>query len=229
MIRRDYLLRMIAEFLELLSRLQSLKKGQRWGEAAGVIDKEFERLVGAGAEAVARLTETDLLARIIQGEPTQVIRDKTLMVTALLKEAGDTAGAEGRQEQSRAYYLKGLHLLLDVLAQGELSDWPDFVPKVEVFTAALGDGQLPLETLARLMQHFERSGNFAKAEDALFEIIEAEPLRPGLLEFGTAFYERLRRHTDRELEEGNLPRPELEAGLAELRRTLSQEATEETA
>jgi Family of unknown function (DUF6483) len=222
MIRRDYLLRMIAEFLELLSRLQSLKKGQRWGEAAGVIDKEFERLVGTGAEAVARLTETELLARIIQGEPTQVVRDKTLMVTVLLKEAGDTAGGEGRLEQSRAYYLKGLHLLLDVLAQGELSDWPDFVPTVEVFLAALGDGQLPLETLARLMQHYERLGDFGKAEDALFEIVEAEPLRPGLLEFGTSFYERVGRHTDRELEEGNLPRRELEAGRGELRRMIEK-------
>lgn len=220
MIRRDYFLRMIADFLELLNRLDSLKKGQRWSEATGVLDTGFERLVGAGAEAVERLSETELLARVIQGEPTQIVRDKTLMLTALLKEAGDVADEQGRTEQSRAYYLKGLHLLLDVLAQGELSDWPDFVPKVEMFGAVLDEEQLPVETLARLMQHHERSGNFAKAEDELFAIAGREPRIPGVLEFGQAFYERVGRHSDRELEEGNLPRRELVTGLAELRRRL---------
>ncbi len=218
MIRRDYLLRMIAEFLELLNRLQSLKREEDWNEAAGLINSEFERLMGTGAEAVERLSDTELLAKIIQGEPTQIVRDKTLMVTALLKEAGDTAAAQGREEQSRLFFIKGLHLLLDVMSQGELSDWPDFVPKVEAFTSALGSGPVPLQTLARLMQHYERAGDFAKAEDALFAIVQMEPCAPGLLEFGTSFYERLSRHTDRALEEGNLPRPELEAGVQELRR-----------
>lgn len=220
MIRRDYILRMIAEFLELLSRLQSLKKGQLWGEATGLINAEFERLIGAGAEAVAGLSETELLAKIILGEPTQVVRDKTLMLTALLKEAGDAAAAQGREEQSRAFYVRGLHLLLDVISQGELSDWPEFVPKVEVFTSSIGEGHLPVSSLARLMQHYERGGSFAKAEDALFDIVRAEPQLPGLLEFGTSFYERIGRQRDRTLEEGNLPRPELESGLRELRLAL---------
>ncbi len=223
MIRRDYLLRMIAEFLELLSRLQSLKRGQKWGEATSLIDTEFQRLIGAGADAVQGLSETELLAKVIQGEATQVVRDKTLMLTALLKEAGDTAAAQGREEQSRAFFIKGLHLLLDVISQGEISDWPDFVPKVEAFIGAIDEGNLPVSTLARLMQHYERAGSFAKAEDALFNIVQAEPRFPGLLEFGTSFYERIGRQRDRVLEEGNLPRSELEAGLRELRQALQSE------
>jgi hypothetical protein len=34
MIRRDYILRMLAEFFEALSRIRSLQKGQKWGEAS---------------------------------------------------------------------------------------------------------------------------------------------------------------------------------------------------
>jgi hypothetical protein len=217
MIRRDYILRMIAEFIEMLNRLEGLKKGQLWTQAAELVDHEFERLVGSGAETIAQLSETELLARVIRGEPTQVVRDKTLIITALLKEAGDVATRAGRIDRGHQFYLKGLHLLLDVLAEGDSSDWPDFVPKVEMFTAALGGAPLPMGTLARLMQHYELTGDFAKAEDALFAMIENEPETPGLIEFGTAFYERLCRHTDTALELGNLPRPELEAGLAELR------------
>jgi hypothetical protein len=217
-IRRDYILRMIEEFIQALARVNALKQDQRWQEAAGVVDEEFQRLIGMGAQAVARLTETELLARIIRGEPTQAVRDKTLMLTALLKEAGDVAALEERAEESRSCYLKGLHLLLETLAHEEVSAFPEFVPRVEMFAAVLRDSTLPLETQALLMQHYERSGEFAKAEDALFAMLEAEPGNAGLVKFGASFYKRLQGQSDAALEAGNLPRPELAAGLVELRK-----------
>ena len=217
MIRRDYILRMIEEFVQVLSRIKSLEWGQLWREAACVADEEFQRLTGAGAAAVAQLTETELLARLIQGEPTQVVRQKALMLTTLLKEAGEVAAAQGRPEESRASFLKGLHLLLETLARHEAFECPDFVPRVEVFVTALGDKPLPLETQARLMQHYEVTGEFGKAEDCLFAMLEAEPGNAALVEFGIDFCERLRGQSDASLASGNLPRAELEAGLAELR------------
>jgi hypothetical protein len=215
-IRRDYILRMIEEFIQALARVNALKHDRRWQEAAGAVDEEFQRLIGAGAQAVSRLTETELLAMIIRGEPTQAVRDKTLMLTALLKEAGDVAAMQERAEESRSCYLKGLHLLLETLAREESFALPDFVPRVELFATALHGSPLPLETQALLMQHYERSGQFAKAEDALFAMLEAEPGNTGLVEFGVSFYKRLQVQSDAALASGNLPRPELEAGLAEL-------------
>lgn len=209
---------MLAEFFEVLSRLRSLKQGELWNEAAATLDEEFVRLTRTSAEAVANLSETELLARLIQGEPTQVVRDKTLILTALLKEAGDVAAARERPTESRACYLKGLHLLLETLAAGDTGDFPDFVPRVEVFVAALAGAPLPLESQARLMQHYERLGEFGKAEDLLFAMLESEADQPALLDFGAAFYERLQGQTDASLNAGNLPRAELAAGLAELRR-----------
>ena len=217
MIRRDYILRMLEEFFQFLARLQSLKRGQLWNEAAGALDEEFQRLVHAGPETVAGLSETELLARLIQGEPTQVVRDKALVLTALLKEAGEVEAGRNRLEPSRACYLKGLQLLLGTLATGEVDEFPDFVPRVEYFVTALAAAPLPLETQARLMQHYERAGEFGKAEDMLFSMLESGEQEPALIDFGVAFYERLRGWSDASLEAGNLPRAELEAGLAELR------------
>jgi len=217
MIRRDYILRMIEEFIQVLSRINALKGGQLWREAGGAVDEAFQRLAGAGPAAVAQLTESELLARLIQGEPTQVVREKTLMLTALLKEAGDLAAARQQPDESRGCYVKGLDLLLGTLARYEAFECPDFVPRVEVFVAALQGTTLPLETQARLMQHYELAGEFAKAEDCLFAMLEAEPVKAGLADFGIAFYERLRGQSDASLAAGNLPRPELEAGVAELR------------
>src|SRR5215470_15842716 len=103
MIRRDYILRMIQDFLEVLSRIKAFKKDQLWGEARGTLDVEFKRLIGSGAEAVAQLSETELLAQLIQGEPTQVVREKTLLLCTLLREAGDVATAQDRLEEGRFY------------------------------------------------------------------------------------------------------------------------------
>jgi hypothetical protein len=217
MIRRDYILRKIAEFLEVLSRLQSLKQEQLWRQAQHSIEEQCRDLLGLGTAEIARLGETGLLARLIQGEPTQVVRDKVFMLTRLLKEAGDVGAGEGRADDSRALYLKGLHLLLYSISQGDPEEWPEFVPRVDMFVAALGDAVLPLTTLAGLMQHYERTGQFARAEDMFFRMVDAEPNRPGLAEFGIAFYERLLGQADAALEAGNLPRAEVENGLEALR------------
>src|SRR5437870_1741629 len=168
MIRRDYILRMIEEFIQALARIKSLKKSQQWHDATGSMDEEFKKLVGTDAQGAAQLNETELLARLIQGEPTLAVREKTLMLAALLKEASDLATEQRRDSESRVCYLKGLHLLLDTLARGEIFEFPEFVPRVEAFVAALRDSSLPLQTQALLMQHYERTGEFAKAEDALF-------------------------------------------------------------
>ena len=216
MIRRDYILRMIEEFIRALARINSLKQSQRWKEAGEALDDEFKRLVGEGAQAVARLSETDLLARLAQEGPTQMVREKTLLLTTLLKEAGDVATAETRTEEGRECYLKALHLLLDVLGREDVYEFPEFVPKVESLKQALEGGSLPLHTRALLMQHHERIGEFAKAEDELFAMLDAEPNNERLMEFGCAFYRRLLAQSDTALSDANLPRTEVEEGLKQL-------------
>lgn len=216
MIRRDYILRMIEEFIRALARIQSLKQVQRWNEAGEALNDEFKRLVGDGVQAVARLSETDLLARLAQDGPTQIVREKTLLLTTLLKEAGDVATGEGRAEEGRERYLKALHLLLDVLGREDVFECPEFVPKVESLNQGLHGTPLPLRTHAMLMQHYERTGEFAKAEDELFAMLDAESDNERLVEFGCTFYRRLLAQSDAALNEANLPRAEVEEGLMEL-------------
>jgi hypothetical protein len=216
MIRRDYILRMIEEFMQVLSRLASLKRGQLWRDANDVLDTEFKRLVSAGAEAVSQMSETELLANLIKGEPTQAVHHKALLLTTLLKEAGDVAVAQNHVAKSRACYLKGLNLLLETMTREEAAAVPAFVPRIEGLVSALQESPLPLNTQARLMQHYERLGDFGKAEDALFAMLEADPNEARLLEFGIGFYQRLKNQSDASLSAGNLPREELDAGLAQL-------------
>lgn len=216
MLRRDYILRMIQEAAELLSRIQSLKKEQRWSEAGLDLNARLATLVGADAQTVVKLSNTELLARVIQGESTLAVKEKTIFVSALLKEAGDIAAVQDREAEARSCYLKGLDLLLDVLREGDTHEFPEFMPRVEMFMSALASTQIPLSTQALLMQHYERTGQFAKAEDCLFSMIETQPDNGELLEFGIAFLKRIESHSDRDLINGNLPREEVQSSLAEL-------------
>jgi len=178
-------------------------------------EEEFKRITGIDSQALLKLSETELIAHLIESDAAHGVREKMFFVTTLLKEAGDLAAAEGRIDDSRACYLKGLHLLLDSLARGDDFEQPEFVPKVDLFVNTLEE--IPPQTCALLMQHYERTGQFAKAEDALFTILDSDASNDYALNFGIAFYERLLGRTDTQLEDGNLPRAEVEAGLQELR------------
>ena len=83
--------------------------------------------------------------------------------------------AQDRVEQGRKLLLKGLDLLVGVNWGEEPSGQADFTPPVEAFTGALADRPLPPRTLAMLMHYYERIGAFAKAEDALFGLLDAAP------------------------------------------------------
>ncbi|HLH55603.1 MAG TPA: DUF6483 family protein [Verrucomicrobiae bacterium] len=216
MIRRDYILRMLAEFFEVLSRIRALQKGQQWSEASRLTGEQISGLIGIDPRAALGLSETELLARLIKSESTLAVREKTLMLATLFKEAGDTASTSGNPDEGMAYYLKGLHLMLGLLAREDPFEFPEFVPRIEGFLSALGGAPLPLLTRGMLMQHYEGIGDFGRAEDTLFSMIEDDEDNPELLEFGIAFYHRLQKQPDDALINGNLPRNELETGISEL-------------
>jgi hypothetical protein len=217
MIRRDYILRAIEECVQALTRIRALRHGQRWEEARQAVDTECEKLAAAGARGLAQLSETELLARLAQDQPTQVVRTRLFLMISLLQEAAEIAAGEGRVADAREIGLKALHLLLDVSAQNDAGEHPAFVPRVELMVRALEGAPLPVRTLVLLMQHYESTGQLAKAEDTLYSILEATVNDPASLEFGAAFYQRILRQNDATLAAGNLPRSEAEEGLREIK------------
>jgi hypothetical protein len=217
MIRRDYILNATEEFAAVLAKILGFTKQADWQSASAAAAREFQRLAGVDALQALQLSDTELFARLIQGGPTHVAENKVFMLAMLFKATGDVMAGQGRTEESRQHYLKGLHLLLDTLDRTAIGERPDFVPTVEAFLTGLGDSPLPAKTNAMLMRHHERAGEFAKAEDALFAIAAAEPPGAELLEFGAAFYERLLSRSDAALIAGNLSRAEAQAGLADFR------------
>ncbi|MGH8023721.1 MAG: DUF6483 family protein, partial [Limisphaerales bacterium] len=215
MFRRDYLLRQIEEFVALLARLAGLKRTGQWGDASSMAGSQFKALAGADIGELLQMSDTELIARLAEGDAVVGMREKISMAARLFLEQGDIYRGQGKIEESHACYLKGLHLLLNVMANEPAAARRDYLPPLETFLIGLHDSTLTLETNAMLMRHYEQLGEYAKAEDSLFRMLDAEPDNVELLDFGIGFYQRVMRLKDEPLELGNLPRAEVTAGLAE--------------
>lgn len=222
MIRRDYILVMIEEFGRVLAQLKASRNGLRWDEAQQAIDAQCQILAAANSTQLAQLSETELIARLAQGQPGVVVRQKLYFLVTLFEEAAATQAAQAKDAQARALRLKALHLLLEAIVQDEASGYPAFVPRIEIMVAALSDAPLPPQTNALLMRHYEATRQWSKAEDALFSLLDNAADDPAAIELGRAFYQRILRQSDASLEEGKLPRAEADDGLAELLRRVNQ-------
>jgi hypothetical protein len=221
MIRRDFILRMIEEWGRALAQIRALRQGGRAQAAREAVDAECQKLTALGVAGILRLSDAELLARVSEEQLAQTVHLRTLAVITLLREAAEIVSEE-RPEEAREIYLRALRLLLEVLAQENPAEFPEFVPTVETIVTALQAEPLPPQTLALLMRHYEETGQYAKAEDALYSLLDATGADREVIEFGGAFYERILRRSDAALLAGNLPRKEAEQGRNELNNLLPE-------
>ena len=64
---------------------------------------------------------------------------------------------------------------MKVLHGEDAHEFPEFVPQVEALVEAIDQSDLPVETEALLMEHYETTGQLDRAETALQVILKAEP------------------------------------------------------
>lgn len=214
MLTEDYLLRIIHQAAQAIAGILGLQKEQRYAQALEAIDHTLQDFLGLSSDLLARLPESTLVGMLTIGDVPDTGR--LLFLAEMLAMEGDLYAAQGDARESRQRYLKSLNLFLTVAGLTDPATPPDQFAKIEALAGALRPSGLPVETLVELFRYFEAAGRYAKAEDALFDLIEVGPAPAKAIELGIAFYDRLRPKTDAELAAGNLPRSEVERGLCEL-------------
>lgn len=214
MLREDYLLRIIRQAAQAIAHILGLTVEQRYAQALEAIDHTLQEFLGLSSELLARLPESTLLEMMSVGGVADAGR--ILFLAEMLAMQGDIYAAQGDEAEARRRRLKSLNLYLEVARLSEPSALADQLARIEGLAGALRPSGLPPETLAGLFHCLEATGRYAKAEDALFGLIEASPRPAAAIEEGVAFYERLRTRSDAELVAGDLPRSEVEESLAEL-------------
>lgn len=209
MFQKDYILRLIEQFIKILARVLKLREQGQHEQAIQEISEAYRTLLGLSAEMVHSLSEEQLREFLHVGARWNPERCEVL--AALLKEEGENLVPSGRIEDAAILFAKSLSLYLEIPHKAEPIS--DLIEKLKDF-------RFSNPMLRKLFRYYERMGCYDVAENILFELAECG--EPKILDQGREFYERLKRKTPTELKQGNLPLEEIEEGLQQLEKMLSQ-------
>ena len=230
MFRQDYIMRTIRVFIDALILLIRSRRDQDYHRARSIIAQTWEDIFGLSTASVMALSERTLLSMLLKRSGGVV--DTALMAARLFKEDGALAMADGQEDEGRGLYLKALNCYLEIAVEpsvgvddfrwiSEEIDQSGLVtdPReaIEELLRLLAGTALPMPTTLLLFSYYERYGQYGKAEDTLFHVMDDNPAEPEIAELGLGFYERLESMADDRLEEGGLPRDEVREGLEQLR------------
>ena len=113
MIQRDYLMRMIQEFIKMMMVVLESKKAGDWGGVEENLDRAAKTYLGLDRGAVCRLAAAALKQRLIDAGPTHEYKVRAQVLCRILVESAAASAGRGAGERERALLLKALNLLLD--------------------------------------------------------------------------------------------------------------------
>lgn len=212
MFRQDYILRLIQQFGVVWAQLVKQLQAGLFPSTRLSLNLAYKQLLGIDPEQVRIWDSHTMLSRMQFGVEPEYGRDRSLVLSALLTIESDLMQEDGDEEGAALMRQYALDLLLAVHLQFPEAELPDYTPSVESLLQDLADFKLSRDTYHLLMRYFEAKGDFAKAENALYDWLEDADATLGLSE-GRAFYLRLNARSDEELEAGDFSREEVKSGL----------------
>lgn len=213
MLRKGYLEQQIEGLTLVLRHLLMLKETTDPMAFLQEIRASGKQLLGLDPSTLTALSDDTLL--LMCSSQGRFDAGKAVAAAALLDQQAQTRQEQGSPGLASIAWQKALVLLAEALAYEERLRTPEFLTMTERVRAAL-PGDLPPSLLRRLLTFYEEAGQYAHAEDMLYALRDAEPGEVTRAE-AVAFYERLLKLPDETLEAANLPRAEVEEGLASAR------------
>lgn len=219
MYNRDYILLLIEQFGLFLRKILFHVENKEYDQALNDIDKTYKELLGVDSTLLNNMSGEQIGSYLQVAGSTQY--EKSIVIAELLKiEAEIEEGQYGLNNYALDKYLSAFYLLTEAFDKREelrmerfLKDTDQIISKAEDY---FDSGELKY----RLFRFYELRGSYAKAEDTLFELVEEN--YPDILSKGQAFYQRLLKKSDDELQKGNLPRDEVQESLLTIENKLSE-------
>ncbi len=219
MFQRDYILRMIEQLSQVMARLLLLKSMEERQEALLLLEEFYGKLRLPPARLLLRMSDSELLSLIsTNGQPDL---DKAVGLGLLLKEEGRVHESMEQYGESGERFRKALYLFLSAERLGANMPEANCRDLIEETRELLRPYSIPEHTLLLLLEYYTDAGQYALAEDVLFELLEQE-VSPAGREAGERFYHMLQEVPDESLEEGRLPRDEVEQGRADMERVAAR-------
>lgn len=206
--KSDYIVRLIEQLGIALAQIAFHKGREDYDEAEALISRTAQKLLGFDMGLLRQLSDEGVIQMLRRLDAADV--GGYLAAAELCREQGEIDERRGRADAGYDCCHKALSLYLEAYA-GAPEAWTDeYAEKVVFLLDRLWEYPLRPTVDRRLFRYFELRGDYGQAENVLFRLAEAGD--PEARAAGEAFYAQLREKSDVELEQGGLPRDEMEEG-----------------
>ncbi len=182
MLQEDYILRIARQAAKTLAGLLSLTTEQPCPQALEIIDQTMREQLGMSSSLASQLPESTLIPLMAVGGVVDAGR--LLLLADLLRLEGEVHAAEGNEPEADRRYVKALNLFLEAASRLAPNALPEEFRSVEALVERLALRGLPSATLEAMLPYLEATGQYARAEDVLFELIEHTPDPKAIVERG---------------------------------------------
>ncbi len=214
MLNKDYILRIFEQFGRELAIIIGLRKRNKFEDALIYIDNLFLQMTGLTSSFINGLSEEMLIKTF--SPLGQLNVHACLWTASLLKAEGEVYEDLGNDSEGYYRFHKALFLLLEAILHEPIYEDSELLQAVDDLQHKLADYELPIATKEKLFAYYEHIGQYAHAEDLLFELLEQSPPDPHAFVLGQNFYTRLKKKSEAALQAGNFSSEEVEEGLAHL-------------
>ena len=204
MIQRDFIMRMVQQFVAALLRMINLRTEGQTEQANQAIEQAYRSALGCGSEFIESLSGDEMLGMMRSGifSPEQV-----LIAARLIEEQ-----AGGEESDSPDRLPKSLHLYLGVFAGPGSIILAEFAERIDLLVERIPVEQIAQQTLLLGVAYYANVGSFDRAESMLFHAAEQDPQSSDVIACGRGFYRDLEELPDDKLTSGGLPREEMMQG-----------------
>ncbi len=204
-------MRMTEMLAAVLAKVLLNKEKENYEDAEKEIEAAAKTIVGLDLKIISVLNIEELVSLL---KTSDTYAGRTLITAELLKEYGDIIGEKGDAKKSITTYIKALCLYIESILSKELPVPETYYPRVDFLIKHVAQFDKSRELKIRIIEYYEISGQYSKAEDFLFELIDNKD--ESIYDKAVGFYKRLQGKPDVDLIKGNLSREEVEESLEEI-------------
>ncbi|MGZ6364516.1 MAG: DUF6483 family protein [Ktedonobacteraceae bacterium] len=214
MSQRDYILRIAQELGSVLAQVLCNRQIKDYAAAHKLIDEQSKQIYGMGIGFMRSVPEETLLSMLTSFDTLDT--EKCWLLAILLKAEGDIYEDQDNASESYYSYIRSLNLFLEVSLLGTANTDNNIVPEIDELLSRLSVYDLPERSKLLLFRYFEHIHQYARAEDLLFEMLEASDSSEEILAYGTTFYQHLIKKSDASLSADNFSKKKALEGLSQL-------------
>ena len=211
MLQRDYLLRMTEMLAAALSKILFNIEKKDYAKAENEIVSAAKTIIGLDLKMINILNIEDIMKLM---KTSDLYAGRCIVSAELMNEYGFVIKMNGNETESINIYQKSLRLYLEALLAKEIPEPGKYFSKVNELILKLKEVEISDELNKLLIDYYELSGQYSKAEDIIFQLLENQNTE--IKNKAVSFYKKLHLKSDEELIAGNLSREEINESLEEI-------------